>query len=90
MGLEGIIGPTGPARARNRARRAGGLKKEAAVRCEDCQGKGVLSAEDGPRPCPECGGSGIVHCCEGLQAQPGTPHPAPQGKHPSAEEGRAG
>jgi hypothetical protein len=22
-------------------------------------------------PCPECGGSGIAHCCEGLQAQPG-------------------
>ena len=21
-------------------------------------------------PCEECGGSGSVHCCEGLQAQP--------------------
>ena len=22
-------------------------------------------------PCPECGGAGEIHCCEGLQVQPG-------------------
>lgn len=23
--------------------------------------------------CSRCGGSGIIHCCDGLQAQPGDP-----------------
>ena len=38
--------------------------------CEYCHGKGTVLAEGGPQPCLECGGSGLVHCCEGLQAQP--------------------
>jgi hypothetical protein len=38
--------------------------------CDDCHGKGVLATAAGPRPCAECGGSGVLHCCEGLQAQP--------------------
>jgi DnaJ-class molecular chaperone len=35
--------------------------------CPRCHGKQLL---DG-RPCPECGGFGVVHCCEGLTEQPG-------------------
>ena len=23
-------------------------------------------------PCPDCGGSGIAHCCDGICEQPGT------------------
>jgi hypothetical protein len=23
-------------------------------------------------PCPECGGSGVTHCCDGLREQPQT------------------
>ncbi|MCI0460898.1 MAG: hypothetical protein L0Z62_28450 [Gemmataceae bacterium] len=38
--------------------------------CDDCHGQGVLATAAGPRPCAECGGSGVLHCCEGLQAQP--------------------
>lgn len=36
------------------------------MRCETCRGTG------GPpwAPCPDCGGGGIAHCCEGDQAQP--------------------
>jgi hypothetical protein len=57
--------------------------------CPDCHGKGLLQPPAGPaptpphpQPCPGCGGVGVVHCCEGLQAQPeppfwrGTPRPA--------------
>ena len=47
------------------------------MKCENCLGLGVLTGNDrlfpsgAPSwPCPECGGSGIAHCCEGLQAQP--------------------
>lgn len=36
------------------------------MRCEVCQGSGLrLNA-----PCAECGGFGIIHCCEGLVASP--------------------
>ncbi len=38
--------------------------------CDRCQGKCVFFTEGKPQPCEECGGMGIVHCCEGLQAQP--------------------
>jgi hypothetical protein len=24
-------------------------------------------------PCPDCGGSGIAHCCDGICEQPSTP-----------------
>ena len=24
-------------------------------------------------PCPDCGGSGIAHCCDGICEQPGAP-----------------
>jgi hypothetical protein len=40
------------------------------VLCENCHGKGVILIAGAPHPCPECGGLGLLHCCEGLQAQP--------------------
>jgi DnaJ-class molecular chaperone len=57
--------------------------------CPACQGKGfILPAfarkKDGApvgtasTPCPECNGSGVVHCCEGDQAQPEQPEKAAQ------------
>ena len=45
--------------------------------CPDCHGKGLVETPAGPGrqrhpwPCPGCSGVGVVHCCEGLQAQPG-------------------
>lgn len=51
--------------------------------CPVCEGHGnlpVVTINSSGRPvvthrlpCPECGGCGIVHCCEGLQEQPETP-----------------
>ena len=43
------------------------------MRCEFCQGSGEQKfAPDShwKRPCEACGGTGIQHCCEGLQADP--------------------
>jgi hypothetical protein len=47
--------------------------------CETCQGHGYRikfhydkTSEEhssGKLPCPECDGSGIAHCCEGLREQ---------------------
>ena len=44
------------------------------MKCEKCQGTGKV---EGGRiyclidlPCGECGGSGEIHCCDGLQEQP--------------------
>lgn len=46
------------------------------MRCETCQGSGerrVISGEFvGWRPCPDCNGFGVSHCCDGLQEQPET------------------
>jgi len=51
--------------------------------CADCHGTGHVSEvyenEQGMGrvrliPCGECGGSGITHCCDGLQEQPTQPH----------------
>lgn len=50
------------------------------MRCTFCFGlgkvRGVLAPFDtlseasaAHLPCPECGGTGILHCCEGEQAQ---------------------
>lgn len=54
------------------------------MRCERCNGKGRIDYirlgfdyydEAGAKmpvpssPCPDCNGSGIGHCCDGLQAQ---------------------
>jgi len=49
------------------------------MRCERCRGDGWLLVPAPTKfglpeevPCPECGGSGIAHCCEGDQTQPGS------------------
>lgn len=39
--------------------------------CEVCYGKHVVTVNGRRLPCPECGGAGEVHCCDGLQEQPG-------------------
>ena len=46
------------------------------MRCEACHGRGYVwrGASDDDLvvfnqvPCPECGGCGVGHCCDGLQA----------------------
>jgi hypothetical protein len=45
------------------------------ARCQACRGVGLVEALVKPWlldviPCPECGGSGWEHCCEGLREQP--------------------
>ncbi len=39
--------------------------------CETCHGTGLKSLVLALIPCPDCGGAGFTHCCEGDQAQPG-------------------
>ena len=63
--------------------------------CPWCHGKGVAGLEGGRQaPCPECGGCGLVHCCEGLREQPGGGAAAGDvaqeegGDQPSGEGGR--
>ena len=46
------------------------------MRCETCHGLGKLTYDEHPAPkptqfgsvfpCPDCGGSGVAHCCDGL------------------------
>ena len=45
--------------------------------CVHCHGTGRQPAAQ--VPCEECGGSGIVHCCEGLCEQPTRAEPAEAG-----------
>ena len=33
-------------------------------------------------PCPDCGGSGIAHCCDGICEQPGTAGDGAPGQAP--------
>ncbi len=44
------------------------------MKCPDCQGTGKVGITNGTitheMTCFECGGTGIIHCCEGLQEQP--------------------
>jgi hypothetical protein len=42
------------------------------MRCERCNGTGIASSPHDPTagiwsnyPCPDCGGCGFSHCCEG-------------------------
>lgn len=37
------------------------------MRCETCHGQLMTGI-----PCPDCGGSGVAHCCDGICAQPET------------------
>jgi hypothetical protein len=38
--------------------------------CEQCHGQRILADYKGLYLCPECGGRGETHCCDGLQEQP--------------------
>lgn len=39
--------------------------------CKTCYGSGVSGyCKYGSLPCEACSGMGIIHCCEGDQAQP--------------------
>lgn len=45
------------------------------MRCQFCDGLGTRGKgwyERDMEPCPECGGTGHLHCCEGLREQPET------------------
>jgi RecJ-like exonuclease len=39
--------------------------------CPRCHGKHVVTVNAKVVPCPECGGLGELHCCDGLQEQVG-------------------
>ena len=38
------------------------------MRCHLCEGSGMRPSPRGLTPCPECGGCGVAHCCDGLVA----------------------
>ena len=38
------------------------------MRCNLCDGSGMRPSPGGGTPCPECGGCGVAHCCDGLVA----------------------
>ncbi len=38
------------------------------MRCNLCDGSGMQRSASGFTPCPECGGCGVAHCCDGLVA----------------------
>jgi RecJ-like exonuclease len=52
--------------------------------CPICHGQRLVMVDNVALPCPECGGHGEIHCCDGLQEQP---DPAPR---PPNEAGAAG
>jgi hypothetical protein len=37
--------------------------------CPNCHGTRFVLINGQPVPCPECGGMGELHCCDGLQEQ---------------------
>jgi hypothetical protein len=37
--------------------------------CPRCHGTHVVVVDGQRLPCPECGGLGEIHCCDGLQEQ---------------------
>jgi hypothetical protein len=38
------------------------------MRCNFCDGSGMRPQGAVLLPCPECGGCGVAHCCDGIQA----------------------
>ena len=59
--------------------------REAIVLCSHCHGKRSVVCDGAVFPCPECGGLGEVHCCDGLQAQPEPADGPAEGEAPPAE-----
>lgn len=53
--------------------------------CPRCHGTHVILVNGLRRPCPECQGMGEVHCCDGLQEQPGQ-DPGPADAAPTGGE----
>jgi hypothetical protein len=45
--------------------------------CEACHGQQIYP------PCPECGGCGIAHCCDGLVECPSANHTTGNGEPPA-------
>jgi hypothetical protein len=43
--------------------------REKGMICPRCFGKHVEMDAGAIAPCPECGGLGEIHCCDGLQEQ---------------------
>ena len=41
--------------------------------CSCCHGRHFVIQGGQVAPCPECGGMGEIHCCDGLTAQPENP-----------------
>jgi hypothetical protein len=68
--------------------------------CETCHGKGEVLRDSLPatgvmpgdpvrrvsvyQPCPDCGGCGFAHCCEGDQEQPANGRSPGDAKTPAA------
>ncbi len=46
--------------------------------CPNCHGQRFVPGPRGLVPCPECGGHGEIHCCDGLQEQPPVAAPSPE------------
>jgi hypothetical protein len=44
--------------------------------CSCCHGQHFVIRAGQMLPCPECGGIGEIHCCDGLTAQPDFDAPA--------------
>jgi DnaJ-class molecular chaperone len=55
--------------------------------CPRCHGTHVVWDDGRPVPCPECGGAGELHCCDGLQEQPEGGEPANGRRQPAGGEG---
>ena len=51
------------------ARRGRGLPPGFPMLCPRCHGKHVVVVNEAVVPCPECGGLGELHCCDGLREQ---------------------
>jgi hypothetical protein len=42
--------------------------------CSCCHGQHFILTRGQFLPCPECGGMGEIHCCDGLMMQPESTH----------------
>ena len=54
--------------------------------CHQCHGQHWVIRGGQMCPCPECGGLGEVHCCEGLVAQRDYADLSPRARPPVTEE----